>query len=117
MLSETSFSPVISASIRSSMALRFSARRSSSSPLRPTGPTAGGADGGGVGETASKDARGGAGNGTDPLQPPPRNEDAAADAEHNHHQDRPLRGFRDDAEQPPPLLQIAPDQEPEIAAE
>ena len=37
MLSETSFRPVISASIRSSMALRFSARRSSSSPERPTG--------------------------------------------------------------------------------
>ena len=37
MLSETSFSPIISASMRSSMALRFSARRSSSSPLRPTG--------------------------------------------------------------------------------
>ena len=37
MLSETSFRPIISASMRSSMALRFSASRSSSSPLRPTG--------------------------------------------------------------------------------
>ena len=31
-------------------------------------------------------------------------------------QQRPLRGFRDDTEQPPPFVQIAPDQEPEAWA-
>jgi len=32
-------------------------------------------------------------------------------------QDRPLRRLRDDAEQPPPFLQISSDQEPEAAAQ
>ena len=56
---------------------------------------------------------GGAGHGVDPPQHPPRHEDAAADAEHDDDQQRPLRGFGDDAEQPPPLLEVAADQQAE----
>ena len=68
-------------------------------------------------EIAGHDALGGAGHGIDPPQHPPRDEDAAAEAEHDDDQHRPLRGLGDDAEQPPPLLQIAPDQEPEAAGQ
>ena len=70
-----------------------------------------------AGEIAGHDALGGAGHGVDPLQHPPRHEDAAADAEHDDDQHRPLRGVRDDPEQPPALLQIAADQKPEAVAE
>ena len=51
------------------------------------------------------------------LQHPPRHEDAAADAEHDDDQQRPLRGIGDDPEQPPPLLEVAPDQQPETVVE
>ena len=60
---------------------------------------------------------GGAGHGVDPPQHPPRHEDAAADAEHDDDQQRPLRGFGDDAEQPPPLLEVAADQQAETVGE
>ena len=70
-----------------------------------------------AGEIAGHDALGGAGHGVDPPQHPPRHEDAAADAEHDDDQKRPLRGVGDDAEQPPPFLQIAPDQQPKTVAE
>ena len=68
-------------------------------------------------EIAGHDALGGAGHGVDPPQHPPRHEDAAADAEHDDDQDRPLRGLRDNAEQPPAFLQIATDQQPETVVE
>ena len=69
------------------------------------------------GEVAGHDALGGAGHGVDPLQHPPRHEDAAADAEHDDDQQRPLRGLGDDAEQPPPFLQVAADQQAETVGE
>src|ERR1043166_2946745 len=106
MLSETSFSPVISASIRSSMALRFSARRSSSSPLRPTGrrslrlPVMMRCAGPVL---ASMGPR----HGAEAPGPAARDEAAAAESEHHDDQDRPLRGLGDDAEQPPPLGEVA----------
>ena len=59
----------------------------------------------------------GAGHGVDPLQHPPRHEDAAAEAEHDDDQQRPLRGLGDDAEQPPALLEIATDQQAETVVE
>ena len=68
-------------------------------------------------QIARHDGLRGAGHGIDPPQHPPRDEDAAAKAEHDHDQHRPLRRLGDDAEQPPPFLQIAPDQQPEAAVE
>ena len=68
-------------------------------------------------EIARHDALGGAGHGVDAPQHPPRDKDAAAEAEHDHDQHRPLRGLRDDAEQPPALLEIAADQQPEAAGQ
>ena len=59
----------------------------------------------------------GAGHGVDPPQHPPRHEDAAADAEHDDDQQRPLRGIGDDAEQPPSFLEIATDQQAETVVE
>ena len=64
-------------------------------------------------EIAGHDALGGAGHGVDALQHPARDEDAAAEAEHDDDQHRPLRGLGDDAEQPPPLVEVAADQQPE----
>ena len=69
------------------------------------------------GEVAGHDALGGAGHGVDPVQHPPRHEDAAAEAEHDDDQQRPLRGIRDDAEQPPSFLEIATDQQAETVVE
>ena len=109
MLSETSFRPSISASMRSSMALRFSARRSSSSPLRPTGKPAG--------QIASHDALGRAGHGIDPPQHAPRDENAAAEPEHHHDENRPLRRVGNDTEQPSTLLEVASDQEAKTAGD
>ena len=70
-----------------------------------------------AGEIAGHDALGGAGHGVDPVQHPPRHEDAAAEAEHDDDQQRPLRGLGDDAEQPPSFLEVAADQEPKTVAE
>ena len=68
-------------------------------------------------EVAYHDALGGPGHGVDTPQHPPRHKDAAAETEHDDDQQRPLRGLRDNAEQPPPLLQVAPDQQPEAVGE
>ena len=68
-------------------------------------------------EIARHDALGGAGHGVDAPQHPPRDEDAAAEPEHDDDQQRPLRGLRDDAEQPPAFLEIAADQQPEAAGQ
>ena len=70
-----------------------------------------------AGEIAGHDALRGAGHGVDPAQHPPRHEDAAAEAEHDDDQQRPLRGVGDDAEQPPALFEIAADQQPEAVVE
>src|SRR5262249_50219907 len=47
--------------------------------------------------------------------PPPRpsTEKPPPEPEPHHDQHRPLRGFGDNADQPPALFEIAPDQEPE----
>src|ERR1700748_1660285 len=71
MLSETSFNPIMRASIRSSMALRFPA----APPARH--PPA---------EIACHDALGGTRHGIDAPQYPARHEDAAAKSEHHHDQ-------------------------------
>ena len=70
-----------------------------------------------AGEVAGHDALGRAGHGVDPLQHAPRHEDAAADAEHDDDQQRPLRRLGDDAEQPSPLLEVAADQQAKAVAE
>ena len=70
-----------------------------------------------AGEIAGHDALGGAGHGVDPVQHPPRHEDAAAEAEHDDDQERPLRGVGDDPEQPPALFEIAPDQQPKTVVQ
>ena len=108
MLSETSFSPFISASMRSSMALRFSGKTIELVAAAPDRQPSG--------EIAGHDALGGAGHGIDPLQHAPRHKDAAADAEHEDDQERPLRGLGDDAEQPPPFFEVAPDQQAKAVA-
>ena len=109
MLSETSFRPVISASIRSSMALRFSASRSSSSPLRPTGsrPERSPAMMRWVVPVMASIRRS---TRRATKMPPPRPSTMTTSTDH-------CAAVGDDAEQPPPLLQVAPDQQAEAAGE
>ena len=68
-------------------------------------------------QVARHDALRGAGHRIDPPQHAPRNKDTAAEAKHDHDQQRPLRRIRDNAKQPPPFVQIAPDQETEAAGQ
>ena len=68
-------------------------------------------------QIARHDALRGAGHRIDPPQHAPRNKDAAAEAKHDHDQQRPLCRIRDNAEQPPPFVQIAPDQKPEATGQ
>ena len=71
-----------------------------------------------AGEIAGHDALGGAGHGVDPVQHPPRHEDAAAEAEHDDDQQRPLRGLGNkESEQPTSFIEIASDQQAETIAE
>ena len=69
------------------------------------------------GEIAGHDPLGGAGHGVDPRQHAARHEDAAAEAEHDDDQERPLRRLGDDAEQPPPLVEVAADQQPKAVGQ
>jgi len=68
-------------------------------------------------QIARHDTLGGAGHGVDPPQHPARDKDAAAEPEHHDDQQRPVRGLHDDAEQPSPFIEVAPDQQPESALE
>ncbi len=70
-------------------------------------------DGQALAEIADHDAMGRAGHRVDARQHPARDENAAAEAKHHDDQHRPLRRLGDDAEQPPPLVEIAADQETE----
>jgi hypothetical protein len=68
-------------------------------------------------EVTRHDALGGAGHGINPLQHPPRDENAADDAEHDDDQHRPLCRLRDDDEHATPLVEVAPDQEAKAAGQ
>ena len=109
MLSETSFSPRISASMRSSIALRLSASRSSSSPMPVTG---------------KRPERSPAmmrlrrlGHGIEAPQHAPRDEESARKTEHDDQRDRPARRRHDDLAHAGALFEIATDQQPEAAGE
>ena len=108
MLSETSFRPRISASIRSSMTLRFS--------RQPVEFVAGAARPAG----ARRDRRAmmrarGFGHGVDAAQHAARDEQAAGEAQHDHDGDRPAPGREHDVVEPLALVEIAPDQQAETA--
>ena len=107
MLSETSLRPRISASMRSSMALRLRASRSSSSPVPAIGRR--------PGKIARHDGARGLGHGVDALEHAARDEEAAGEPEHDDDGDRPAAGRQDDVVQPLALLEVAADQQPEAA--
>ena len=90
ILSETSFRPRISASIRSSISFRLCASRSSSSPLPATGSR--------PGQVAAHDGAGGLGHGVDAAQHPPRDEEAADQSEHDDGRGRPFAGIEHDVD-------------------
>ena len=107
MLSETSLKPRISASIRSSMTLRLTASRSSSSSEPAVGRR--------PREIAGHDGARRLGHGVDAAQHAARDEEAAGQAQDDDQRDRPLPGGEDDVVEPLALLEIAADQQAKAA--
>ena len=107
MLSETSLKPRISASIRSSMTLRLTASRSSSSS-EPDGRQP-------AGEVAGHDGARRLGHGVDAAQHAARDEEAAGQPQDDDQRDRPAPGGENDVVEPLALLEIAADQQAEAA--
>ena len=101
MLSDTSRKPAISCSMRASMRLRLSDKRSSSSPEPSTGkrPV----------RSPSMIVRARGGDRIDPLQQLAAHPIAAADAEQGHDAEPPQHGRADHARELPAVLDVAPD--------
>ena len=109
MLSETSLRPCISASMRSSMALRLSASRSSSSPVPAIGSR--------PDRSPAMMVRVVSVMASTRLSTRRVDEEAAGDAQHDHDRERPAAGRQHDVVQPLALLEIAADQQPEAAGQ
>src|ERR1035441_1848787 len=107
ILSETSFKPCISASMRSSMTLSFRAHRTEPAPGAGAGhPPA---------EIAGHDGAGGLGHGVDAAQHAAGDKQPANEAEHDHEGDRPASGRQHNVIEPLALVEIAADQQAEAA--
>ena len=106
---DTCFSPAISASMRSSIALRLSASRSNSS--------AGAGDGEPPREVAGHDAVRDRRHLVDALENAPRDEQPARHAEHDQQRQPPDGGADDDLAQLLALDHVAPDQQPVFAGQ
>ena len=103
MLSETSFRPRIKASIRSSITLRFSASRSSSSPVPATGSR--------PPRSPRHDRACRFGHRIDASQNTAGDEKSTRETEHDDDRDRPASGSKHDIVETLALIEIAPDQQ------
>ena len=109
ILSETSLKPRISASMRSSMMLRLTARRSSF--------VVAAADRQPLGKIACHDGSRGFRHGIDSREHTACDKETAGEAQHDDDRDRPLARGTDDVEKPFAFFQVTADQQAEAAGE